>query len=130
MICSPVNYGKITFWKNRADAYFWDTQIHWQDNYQGQQFIVLDKWRPGNSIKFGILEELTDESPKIPRRGLASLEPKNVTIIICSNMENPMDVYINEKIDKSIIDARFTHVWLPEKGVMPKLEEIEEEDSM
>lgn len=128
IISSPPSFGKSYCFENCDEAYIWDYEQKFQDAYEGQQFIVFDAWRAGYCVKWGTLEMLTSQCPKIPRKGVEVAMPGPVNVVILSNLRDPMSVY--NEVDPDIIAFRFTKVWLPDQGVEARQTSPEADDSL
>lgn len=86
-------------------ANFYNTTEVYQTLPQDTDFVLVDAYRPGNSIKWCTLEQMCDGTYMYPTKLGQATHLRKPTVIICSNLP-PTEVYKQDNIIK-YLEARF-----------------------
>lgn len=123
-ITAPPNWGKTYPFARiySKHCYFWNYTEEFQD-YAGQQLIVLDEFRAGYSVPFGVLTQLCDGTYPIPRKNRPAIGCVDTTIVVISNQTCFEDVYKN--LCCKPLAVRFNHVDMEARRWSPYLTEEE-----
>lgn len=88
--------------------------------YVGQPLIIMDGFRAGYSVPYGVLEAISNGNYKVPVKGGTPVEvPPYVTIVILTNLQSFGDIYDPDHFDLAPLACRFNYLDMKEAGIAP-----------
>jgi len=86
--------------------------------YAGQPLIIMDGFRAGYSVPFGVLESISNGNYKVPIKGGTPIEvPTWVTVVILTNVKSFGDVYDPDHFDLEPLAVRFNYLDMKDAGI-------------